>query len=120
MSSARSGGLTEVDAIGYWALGPQIDRADIPALCDELCALVLDRGATEVVCDLSRVAPVDMSVVDALARLTLTARRLGCRLRFEHAPDRLLALLVLTGLLVALPVNPSDEARAEAGELEPP
>jgi hypothetical protein len=41
---------------------------------------------------------VDMALIDALARLQLTARRLGCRIRLENVHPHLSALLVLSGL----------------------
>jgi hypothetical protein len=42
-------------------------------------------------------------VVDALARLQLTARRLGRSIRLRHCRARLQDLLVLTGLCEELP-----------------
>ena len=53
-------------------------------------------GADVVVCDVHGVA--DLGVVDVLARLSLTARRAGARLRVQAAGNDLAALLRLTGL----------------------
>ena len=40
----------------------------------------------------------DLGTVDVLARITLEARRAGCRLQVRHASDQLRDLLALTGL----------------------
>jgi len=40
----------------------------------------------------------DLSVVDRLARLQLSALRLGCSIRLHNAPSGLLALIELAGL----------------------
>jgi ABC-type transporter Mla MlaB component len=76
--------------------GP-ISGADLPALCDRVCAL-LDRTAAEIVlCDVTGVEP-DAVTVDALARLQLAARRRGCDVRLCHASDELLELVSFMGL----------------------
>lgn len=46
----------------------------------------------------------DAATVDALARLQLTARRLGCRMGVSRAPAALLDLVALMGLSRVLPV----------------
>jgi ABC-type transporter Mla MlaB component len=53
---------------------------------------------TILVVDVRAVIDPDLGTVDALARLALTARRLGCRVRLEHASSDLRALLALAGL----------------------
>jgi hypothetical protein len=50
--------------------------------------------------------PVDMGLIDALARLQLTAGRLGCRIRLENVHPHLSALLVLSGLGDLLAADP--------------
>ncbi len=45
----------------------------------------------------------DLAVVEALTRLQLTARRLGCRVRLCEASRELEALLALCGLGEVLP-----------------
>ncbi len=55
--------------------------------------------------------PVDMGVIDGLARLQLTARRLGCRIRLEHVHPHLSALLVLSGLGDILAADPLADQR---------
>ena len=54
--------------------------------------------ASTVVYDVRAVATPDVAAVEALARLQLTARRLGHRIQVYGAGDTLRALLVLTGL----------------------
>ncbi|MFG2330364.1 STAS domain-containing protein [Streptomyces sp. NPDC048604] len=76
----------------------RIGHADVPGLCAELeCRLAgLDPG--ELVCDVGALAQADLAVVEALARLRLTAGRLGHTLRFRGAGRELRLLLVLLGL----------------------
>ena len=61
------------------------------------------RAPTEIVfCDV-RGAEADVATVDALARLQLTAKRLGCRLRLRNASAELLQLVAFMGLADVLP-----------------
>jgi ABC-type transporter Mla MlaB component len=81
--------------------GP-IARADLPGLCERVCAL-MDRSAADVaLCDVSGVEP-DAVTVDALARLQLAARRYGCQVRLRHASSELLELVAFMGLTDVLP-----------------
>ncbi|MFF7336121.1 STAS domain-containing protein [Streptomyces sp. NPDC008163] len=76
-----------------------LTRADVPRLCTELAAALTASPATEAVCDASAVAHPDLTTIEALARLSLTARRAdGRRLRLHGAPPGLRALLELVGL----------------------
>ena len=43
--------------------------------------------------------PVDLEVVDGLARLQLTAMQLGCTIRLCHVPQEVADLLDIVGLL---------------------
>ncbi len=81
--------------------GP-IDRAEIPRLCHRVRRLV-EFGGTDLVVDVSALPAPDVVTVDALARMQLTARRLGREIRVQHACDRLVELLVLTGLADVVP-----------------
>jgi ABC-type transporter Mla MlaB component len=69
-----------------------------------LCAQVrrlLSRGDIDVVtCDCSD-AVADLEAVDALARLQLTARRLGGRIRLRAAPADLAELIDFVGVPTA-------------------
>ena len=51
----------------------------------------------------------DLRSVEALARLQLAARRLGCRLQVCHAPADLLCLIEFTGLSEVLGLEPGRE-----------
>jgi hypothetical protein len=80
-----------------------IDRGDIPTLCARV-HLQLATCCGPVLCDVSAVTEPDAVTIDALARLQLTARSLGCRLWFAHACGELQELLTIVGLCDALPV----------------
>ena len=81
-------------AFAIW--GP-ISRADLPGLCDRVCGLLHESGATTAFCDVTGVEP-DAVTVDALARLQLAAARLGCRVRLRNASPSLCGLVAFMGL----------------------
>jgi ABC-type transporter Mla MlaB component len=87
--------------VAFAIRGP-IDRADLPGLCERVCA-VLERSRVEVaLCDVSGIDP-DAVTVDALARLQLAARRHGCQVRLRHASAELRELVAFMGLRDVLP-----------------
>ncbi len=79
-------------------------RADIPAQCERLRALVGASDADVVVCDVGPLVP-DLVAVEALARLRLTAGRLGCGLRLRGASRAFEQVVAFCGLCDALPVE---------------
>ena len=85
-----------------FAINGPIARADLPGLCDRVCALLERSRAGVAVCDVSGVAP-DAVTVDALARRQLAARRRGCPIRLRHASPDLLDLVAFMGLSHVLP-----------------
>ena len=85
-----------------FAIHGPIARADLPGLCDRVCALLAGSSADTAVCDVRGVDP-DAVTVDALARLQLAARRHGCQVRLRHASDELLELVAFMGLADVLP-----------------
>ena len=87
--------------VAFAIRGP-ITRADLPGLCDRVCTLLNERDVGTVLCDVHEVEP-DAVTVDALARLQLAARRLGCQVRLRHASDELLELVDFMGLTKVLP-----------------
>jgi mannose-6-phosphate isomerase-like protein (cupin superfamily)/ABC-type transporter Mla MlaB component len=89
--------------------GP-IARADLPGLCDRVCAILAESG-TVVRCDVSEVEP-DAVCVDALARLQLAARRRGCCVCLENASPALLELVELMGLTHVLVAGVSAAGRS--------
>ncbi|MFF3154061.1 STAS domain-containing protein [Streptomyces sp. NPDC057910] len=103
MNSAPQPGLTVVEATEPPEQHPvlvvpdPVTFADVPHLCERLRRLY-GGGAAEVVCDLAAVTRADLAAVEAVARLRLTARRAGRRVRMRNAGAGLVALLELTGL----------------------
>jgi STAS domain len=64
---------------------------------------IIESGDAELVaCDI-RAVTADAGAVDGLARLQLSARRLGCRLELRHASRRLEELIAFCGLGDVLP-----------------
>lgn len=72
-------------------------------LCDMARLLLESTGAGVLTCDVAAVGRPDAGTVDALARVALTARRLGRSVMLRDPCPRLQALLVITGLDAALP-----------------
>ena len=91
----------ERNTVGFAIDGP-ITRADLPRLCDRLCALLAASGAAIACCDVREVEP-DAVAVDALARLQLAARRHRSEVRLRHASGELIELIELMGLRDVLP-----------------
>ena len=87
-------------AVAFAIRGP-IRRADLPGLCDRVCALLAESGET-VRCDVDGIEP-DAVTVDALARLQLAAKRRGCTVVLECASPELLEIVQLMGLDRVLP-----------------
>ena len=59
-----------------------------------------------LVCDVAELTHPDAGTIEALARLQLTARRLGCQMRLRHPSRELAELLDLFGLADVLRVEP--------------
>src|SRR5262245_3467046 len=89
-------------AVAFAIRGP-IRRADLPGLCDRVCA-ILAGARTTALCDVAEV-DCDAVAVDALARLQLAARRCGCIVLLEGASPELLELVHLMGLDHVLPAT---------------
>jgi ABC-type transporter Mla MlaB component len=85
-----------------FAIDGPIARADLPGLCERVCALLEGSAADVALCDVRGIDP-DAVTVDALARLQLAARRHGCQVRLRHASDELLDLVAFMGLRDVLP-----------------
>ncbi|MER5555096.1 STAS domain-containing protein [Streptomyces sp. NPDC002793] len=102
MSFGHPAGLPGVDAMTPNALvvTGRITRAEVPALCAELEALLSGPSPVAVVdCDVGGVVHPDLALVEAVARLGLVARRAGgVELRLRNVPAELGALLDLVGL----------------------
>ena len=83
------------------ALSGALAPADIPKLCERATRL-LTGTTTDLVCDVGAADP-DAVTVDALARLHLTARRLGRRMQVRHASRELETLLFFIGFCDVVP-----------------
>ncbi|QNP67499.1 STAS domain-containing protein [Streptomyces genisteinicus] len=91
-----------------------LSPADAPRLCEELDGRLRDRppgdgprgdplargepGPPPVTVDVAGLTRIDLAVVEALARLQLTARRRGTRIELSGAAQELILLLRLVGL----------------------
>jgi hypothetical protein len=80
-----------------------VTRADLQSACARLHALADQGDVDAVTCDVSELA-AEVAAVDALARLALVARRLGCPLKVRRASPELRDLVELCGLSDALGV----------------
>jgi hypothetical protein len=67
-----------------------------------------------IVCDASALVDPDLGTIDALARLQLRARRIGCEIRLRHTSRELAELLAFAGLAEVLCV----EVRGQPEERE--
>lgn len=82
-----------------WEFDLASDRRAAPELCASLhVALAAAPEALTVVCDVSRVGTPTLAAVSTLARLRLTARRLGRGFRLHGAQPRLVSMIELMGL----------------------
>ena len=91
----------------------RIERAEIPGLCERVQVLLTLQAVDRLVCDVGAIVEPDAVTVDALARLQLTARRLGREVRIRHASRELQELLALMGLSDVVPL--SDSSALEVG-----
>jgi anti-anti-sigma regulatory factor len=89
-----------------------LDVTAIPALGERLLLLVQRSGANSIICDVGVLDTCDLVVIDALARLQLMARRLGCAVQVSRASDQLVELIAFAGLQEVLPVSRPDGGRA--------
>jgi anti-anti-sigma regulatory factor len=81
-----------------------IARADIQGLCESIRDLLEATHPDHVVCDVGALVRPDVVVVDALARLQLTARRVGCHVCLRHASGDLREILAFMGLCDVFPL----------------
>ncbi|MFF9283846.1 STAS domain-containing protein [Streptomyces griseosporeus] len=100
MSCRRPAGLPHVDATtpAVLSLSGPVARDEVPELCHAVRTLLETTSAGVVVCDVGGLGPPGLAAVDLLARLQLTARRAGGRIRLRDPDPALHALLHLVGL----------------------
>jgi ABC-type transporter Mla MlaB component len=94
---------TDSHSVALVIRGP-IARADLPGVCERVCALLRGNRSRTLLCEVDGVEP-DAVTVDALARLQLAAHRNGCRVRLCGASDALLELVAFMGLEDVLPCD---------------
>jgi ABC-type transporter Mla MlaB component len=88
-------------------IGGPITREGIVELCDRAAQWLEGCDTDRVVCDIVALVDPDAVTVEALARLQLTARRLGKRIRFRNACGEVHQLVTLMGLEDVLPLGAS-------------
>jgi ABC-type transporter Mla MlaB component len=89
------------------AISGRVTRAGIPAICQRVHELLETGDTKRVICDVSGVIEPDAVALDALARLQLTAKRLGYQVKLRYACNELQDLIDLTGLREIVPVSES-------------
>ena len=99
--------------------GP-LTPADAAALCERARSELEHSGAEVLVCDVGALSHPNAGTIEALARLQLTARRLGCRVRLRAPSRELRELVDLFGLTEVLRVEAGrePEEREEALRVE--
>jgi ABC-type transporter Mla MlaB component len=85
-------------------LSGSISRADVAALCERARVLLGRSRAQLVIFDVADLVEPDAATIDALARLQLTARRLGCRVLVRDPCGEIQELLAFVGLADILPL----------------
>jgi ABC-type transporter Mla MlaB component len=87
--------------VAFAVRGP-IARSDLDGLCKRVCSVLRESRAAVAFCDVAGLEP-DAVTVEALARLQLGARRLGCQVRLRQASSELVQLVGFMGLTDVLP-----------------
>lgn len=102
-ADAASHGTARLEVTGY------LEVAAVQAVLASLSRLVAEQAVVVLACDVAGLARADVCTVDALARLQIGARRLGCPLVLCGVGADLRALIAFVGLTEELP-----ELRADA------
>ena len=99
-----------------------LEPDDVPALLARVGPGIVRGDTTIILCDLARLADADMATVDALARLALRARRMGCAVSLRDPSTEILELVGLAGLGEVLPCAPGSglEVVGQSEEREEP
>jgi ABC-type transporter Mla MlaB component len=95
-----------------------LDREATHRLCEEARATLQATGAGILVCDVADLGPPVLAAVDALARLQLTARRAGGRIRLRNPAPHLTELLDLVGLPFEVEMERQTEQREPPGRVQ--
>lgn len=83
-----------------------IEPAHVAALCARARRVLVDVDEDPVICEANALR-ADLAAVDALARVALTARRLGRGIELRDATPALRELLLLVGLAEVVRCEPA-------------
>ncbi|WP_079102661.1 STAS domain-containing protein [Streptomyces sp. TP-A0356] len=123
MTSAAPLGLPTVDAETppVLVLAGLVTPDEVARLGNDVRGLLEASGAEVVVCDVSALWPIQLATLDVLARLQLTARRAGGRIRLRDPAPALRALLDLVGLPIEVEgkIEQREPALGVEEEVEP-
>ncbi|PJE95252.1 sulfate transporter [Streptomyces carminius] len=111
----RAGRAGPEPAVLVLAADRPVTRADIPRLCERLHRLLEGTRTGPVTVEAGEHCAADLVTVEALARLRLTAQRLGRGLRLAHADGALWSLLAWAGLEGQLSGLPAEAPRGAPG-----
>jgi ABC-type transporter Mla MlaB component len=101
------------------ALAGRIGPDAVPALCDRVRESAGEPGDGPLSCDCGGVERPDVGTIEAIARMALTARRVGRRLELRRSRRELVELLGLVGLSeLAVEVVGQPEEREEASRVQ--
>ena len=84
-----------------------LEPADVGPLIHRIVPGTQADAPTVILCDLAQLTDADMATVDALARLALLARRLGCSISLRDPSSELCELVAFAGLGDVLPRAPA-------------
>jgi len=99
-----------------WVVEPGIDAAGIAGHCERFAAFAAEGTDREViVCDVGAITHPDLPTLSLLARLQMTARRLGRGIQLHRAQRRLIELILFSGLGGVLPLYPGSGLALEPG-----
>jgi hypothetical protein len=102
-----------------WVIAGPLAAGDAAQLCEHLRLVLTSSDAAVIVCDVGGLR-ADIVTVEALARLQLTARRLGRRIELRSGTPELDRLLSFVGLADVLGLGPRRQAeeREQPGRVE--
>jgi ABC-type transporter Mla MlaB component len=86
-------------------IGRRSGAGDLAVWCAQIESLLTAGGADVVACDVAHLDGSAGTVIHALVRLQLTARRCGGAIQLFRPPAALLELLRIAGLTDVLPVS---------------